>query len=233
MEAYRTFRTTRSFFFWLLLLGMLITGAGFWLVDRGVIDQALLLESDDVGYVRIQAVGGTPHGADPLALWQTAGRQNRTVDIVQDLISLNLKIWNVIIAFSAVIYCLALLIGLKLALVGGLGGLADASKAFFLSLILMVLLLPWQRAINPEIPGALYGYPELIRGYRQLHFQEGVQATLIYYGRFVGLWALGLILLLVAQWRSRQAAKRVQRSIARYAERGAAETPAAPESLPR
>lgn len=40
-EAYRIFQTVAHMFFWLLLLGLLLTQCSFWLIDQGVMDTLL------------------------------------------------------------------------------------------------------------------------------------------------------------------------------------------------
>ena len=118
-----------------------------------------------------------------------------------------------ILTFVAVIYCLVLLIGMKLSLVGQLGGLADTSKAFFLSLIVMVLILPWQHTISSEIHGTLFTYKELTNSYLSLVNSDDPKQYALYYGRFVGLWGLTMLLLMAAQWRSHQAVRKIRRRL--------------------
>ena len=111
------------------------------------------------------------------------------------------------------VYCLSLLIGLKLALVGRLGGLTHSSKAFFLSLIVLVLVMPWLKFINVAIPTAMFGASEFAEKFAR--FQENKQdmdllGFAAYYGRFCGLWLLAFLMLLMAQLRSFQAAKKIR-----------------------
>ena len=117
------------------------------------------------------------------------------------------------LTFAAVIYCLSLLIGMKLALVGRLGGLADSSRAFFMSLIVMVLILPWQQALSTDIYGLQFGYKELISRYQAVHEASKLGDYFIYYGRFVGLWLLTMLLLMIAQICSNRAKKSISRHL--------------------
>ena len=123
------------------------------------------------------------------------------------------------VMFSAVIYCLSLWMGLNLALVGRLSGLANASKAFFLSLILLIFAVPWQRIFNLEIPGVLFTYEQVFEAYRTVRSDEEFLQRMLYYSRFVALWVIAFIVLIAAQHSSSQAGKMISRSIARYAER--------------
>jgi len=125
-----------------------------------------------------------------------------------------LKLCNYLATFSALAYCLALLIGLKLALVGRLGGLADGTKAFFVALLVVVMIIPWQRMIAESIVGVTFGFGELATRHTNKmqygDFWDYIVDYVLYYGRFVGLWALSLLLLLVAQRQSCQAARQVR-----------------------
>jgi len=128
----------------------------------------------------------------------------------------------VTIIVSAVIYCLSLWMGLNLALVGRLCGLANCSKAFFLSLIFLVFTVPWPQMLNWEIPGVLFTYERLLEAYSTIHSEEDYFQRMLYYSQFVALWVVAFMLLLAAQRTSSQAGKQVRRSIARFAERGPA-----------
>ena len=124
------------------------------------------------------------------------------------------------VTFSAVIYCLSLWMGLNLALVGRLSGLANASKAFFLALILLIFTVPWQRIFNLEIPGVLFTYEQVFEAYSKVRSDEEFLQRMLYYSRFVALWVIAFIVLIAAQRCSSQAGKTISHSIARYAERG-------------
>ncbi len=124
------------------------------------------------------------------------------------------------VTFSAVLYCLSLWMGLNLAMVGRLSGLAPASRAFFLSMILLIFVVPWQRIFNLEIPGVLFTYEQVFEAYSKIRSDEEFMQRMFYYSRFVALWVIAFIVLIATQRCSWQAGKRISHSIARYAERG-------------
>ena len=124
------------------------------------------------------------------------------------------------ITFSAVIYCLSLWMGLNLALVARLSGLVHASKAFFLSLALLFLTVPWLRIFDLEFPAVLFTYEQVTDAYSKICSQEEFGQRIIYYIRFVAFCVLAIIMLIAAQSCSSQAGKMINHSIARYAERG-------------
>ncbi|MCK5174616.1 MAG: hypothetical protein KAR47_14580, partial [Planctomycetes bacterium] len=54
------------------------------------------------------------------------------------------RICNFALILAATLYSLVLLISLKISLVGRLGGISHISRAFFLTLFALVILMPWQ-----------------------------------------------------------------------------------------
>jgi hypothetical protein len=118
---------------------------------------------------------------------------------------------NAILILSATLYCLTLLFGLKVSMHGRLGGINHISRAFFLSLILLMLLLPWQLVFGPVIVGAIYTPAELARWHAKE--AEDVFDLVLYYLRFPGYGVLMLILLILAQIRSVRWAKAILRRL--------------------
>lgn len=236
-EAFESFRVARNFFFLILLVGLLVMAAAFWMVDYGLIDPVLerQVRNQEAVYVRYDGTGpglavltvdeGVPEvaeqaqgeAAEPEPLQRDEGVTYERAESYDVFISLSLRAWNYIMPFGAVIYCLILLIGMKLALVGRLGGLAESGRAFFVGLVAMVLILPWQQMVSPILWGSLYTYQELVAEYMQVQQRHEMYFRSAYYGRFVGMWGITLLMLLVAQWRSRGATKAVNKRIAEIA----------------
>jgi|GEM_PF-973059 len=232
-EAFGTFSAARNLFFWLILAGLLITSAGFWIVDAGLLDKILLNQADRnpvyLGYSQNKIIptqneppiaSGTSRNVNPAP---QAGPKNppeksvnsenpvrnpydrklHAVKILDEMVRSALVTSRYGLMFSVVLYCLSLLTGMQLALVGGLGGLAHSSKAFFLSMVVVVFVVPWQSTLVPDAPGSLFLYAELTVAYQQKcqDFQE-LWHYIMYYSRFVGTWLLSIILLLAAQRQS-------------------------------
>ena len=233
LEAFNSFNGARNLLFWLfLLIPLLIAQAGFWTVQSGRLDQVLIIADDEALAVETVAIAEQPEAVEkPKAVEDKSSaagdkdektenmtpeepsQKNNMSESLEKLIQGGIKTSNYILTFVAVIYCLVLLIGMKLSLVGQLGGLADTSKAFFLSLIVMVLILPWQHAISSEIHGTLFTYEELTNSYLSLVNSDDPKQYALYYGRFVGLWGLTMLLLVAAQWRSHQAVRKIRRRL--------------------
>lgn len=240
-EAFEAFRAARNFFFMLLLLGLLATGASFWMVDYGLIDPVLDRRIRDQEAVYVHHVEAAPAAViltadEPAAdtaepeegtveaapLQRDEGSSYREGEFYDLCVRLALRAWNYVLPFSAVLYCLVLLIGMKLALVGRLGGLADSGRAFFLGLVAMVLILPWQQKVSPMLWGALYTYEYLVEKYLQMEQNYDFYMRAAYYGGFVGTWGLALLMVVVAQWRSRGASNAVHKRIREQSRRNEA-----------
>jgi hypothetical protein len=112
-----------------------------------------------------------------------------------------LKISNFIFVLTATMYCLTLLMGLKISLTGRLGGISHISRAFFISLFALVIVLPWQVLLPGVIAGAIYTPSELLCQWH-ITVQNSNFWLAICYLRFAGLWLAALILFIWAQLRS-------------------------------
>ena len=118
---------------------------------------------------------------------------------------------NSLLILTATLYCLTLLFGLKVSMHGRLGGINHISRAFFLSLILLVLLLPWQMVFGGIVTGAVFTPGELAQWCSKE--TEGVFDLILYYMRFTCFGALILLLLILSQIRSIRWAKAILRRL--------------------
>ena len=110
---------------------------------------------------------------------------------------------NFVLALAAIVYCLTLLSSLKISLLGRLGGINHISRAFFLSLLLVILLLPWQKLFPGVAAGAIFTPAEALsaRG-ALLDSGGGILGRSFFYLRFTGYWIVVILLLVLAQLRS-------------------------------
>ena len=98
-----------------------------------------------------------------------------------------------------VLLVLALLLAVMLSLVGRLGGMAGLASALFWSLVLLILLTPWQHIFQGRFAcGAMYSLAELIDQTRMIEPAWGATevsllSRSIYYVRFLGLPVLTLL----------------------------------------
>ncbi len=102
---------------------------------------------------------------------------------------------------TAMMYCLTLLFTLKVSMVGRLGGINHIARAVMLSMIFLVLLMPWQEVFGWFIKGIIFTPAELKESVTAFDTASAMQ-KIMYFARFVAYWALGLLLLLCAQTRT-------------------------------
>jgi len=122
-----------------------------------------------------------------------------------------IRIVNAVLILTASLYCLSMLFSLKVSMLGRLGGINHISRAFFLSLLMLVLLLPWQRIFGGIVPGAIFTPEELVKW----SSAKGgdIFDVVIYYLRFSGYWLLVLLLLILSQIRSIRWGKAILRRL--------------------
>lgn len=107
---------------------------------------------------------------------------------------------NALLILTATLYCLTILFSLKVSMLGRLGGINHITRAFFLSLLALVLILPWQRVFSPFILGAIYTPGEMVEWFSAR--TPDLFDSVLYYLRFCGYWLLVLLLMILAQIRS-------------------------------
>jgi hypothetical protein len=106
---------------------------------------------------------------------------------------------------------LTLLFAVKLALIGRTGGVAAFISAFFWSLILWVVLVPWQQIYSTSMAGgALYNLTDLVNGTASLYDKQHTGADVwLYYGRFLIYPLLALALLARVQMKFARGLRKV------------------------
>jgi len=229
LEAVSAIKFWKNLLFLIILLGMLLVQGSFWVMNLH------LVKSD--GVVLGPPVGGTAvtdkinEAAKQIASdINTAAEPNTKQSLqvgaepnqpapVELTIALRLKAKHIaaIVRFldfilipCSILYCLTILFAMKVSLIGRLGGINHIARAFFLSLVFIVLLLPWQLLFSPVFAGAMFTPTELMAACQA---QKTTLAQVSFYLRFVGYWLLVLLLLLMAQMRSMRWAKSTLRRL--------------------
>ncbi len=110
-------------------------------------------------------------------------------------------ICNFLVILGSILYCLTLLMCLKISLTGRLGGINHITKAFFISLFLVIVLFPWQRILPGVLVGSIWMPGELLCGGWE-KAQGSAIWKVLFYLRFCGLWILAIWLLFWTQMRS-------------------------------
>jgi hypothetical protein len=112
---------------------------------------------------------------------------------------------------GAILLSLVLLLLTGIMLVGRLIGVGRMTSAFLLSLVLIVLLFPWQALLNnanldaPEfkVPGVLYTWTEITNPRAGAHFDvSDTMRAIVKWARYVIMPVVALILLLMTQVKS-------------------------------
>jgi len=217
LEAVGVFRGWKNFMFLVVLLSLLLVQVAFWLVNTGTVpleprpaDEVPVaapapaaVEANAPADANALADANAP--ADPNAAAAAAGRSGTfedmlPVEITFENLSLALDIVNAVLILSAGLYFLSIMFSLKVSLTGKLGGINHISRAFFLAMIMFVLLLPWQRVFGGLVVGAIFTAAELKVAFCAERSELFEMTT--YYLRFCGYWLLMLLLLLLAQMRT-------------------------------
>ncbi|MEN6308282.1 MAG: hypothetical protein ABFD91_11040 [Anaerohalosphaeraceae bacterium] len=111
------------------------------------------------------------------------------------------KACNFILVIAATMYCLMLLMSLKISLTGRLGGINHISRAFFISLFALVILLPWQVLLPGVVTGAIYQPKELLCEWSAKAKLSTFWLVMCYL-RFVALWLVVVWLFVWSQMRA-------------------------------
>jgi len=214
LEAIGVFRGWKNFFFIIVVLCLLLLQVSFWVVNTGYIpakeypgNEAAAVEgglSEDVGEAAKKVAAEQSEPAE-------AEMEDSLFGITFKHLAMGIRVANAILVLAGLLYCLTILLSLKISLVGRLGGMNHISRAFFLSLIMLILLLPWQRIFGGVVLGAIYSPYELVKW--SSAETPHIFGIILYYLRFSGYWLLILLLLIFSQLRSGRWTKSILRRL--------------------
>jgi hypothetical protein len=233
LEAVGVFRAWKNVLFFLILVCLLLSQICFWLVNLGYVK--VVESKEDVSTMAVKEAGqvveaaGEAEGEIEKAAKQVVGEANKPAEAAPEqaerqeqaggfsIITFGrlaglIRFFDFLLVLAAVLYCLTMLFGLKVSLLGRLGGINHISRAFFLSLLGLVLLLPWQRFFSGVFAGVIYTPGELLRWYT-IETTGGIFGIIFYYLRFTGYWLIVLLFLIFAQIRSVRWAKAILRRL--------------------
>ncbi len=223
LEAFIVFKRQKNLLFMILVVCLLLLQASFYLVDQGYVkingqahgdepdaepatnvEPSILREPTE----SLEILGSS--GTDGSEEANQSGRPNAFVAkrLPAEFLSKPMferLVWtinfvNAVLILTATLYCLTLLFTLKVSMHGGLGGINHISRAFFLSLLMLVLLLPWQKVFGSIVTGAVFTPDEMLKSYSAK--TEDMLDIVLYYLRFSGAGVLMLLLLILSQLRS-------------------------------
>jgi hypothetical protein len=206
LEAVGVLRRWKNFMFTITILCLLLLQASFWLVDIGYVDTDEATQSSSA----VVTTGEASATAETAASGEDQASQEQPSEsgllsgvpnsLTFDLLARITQFVNGLLLLAAALYSLTLLISLTVSLIGRLGGINHVCRAFFLSLIMVVLLVPWQRLSGFTIVGVTFTPDELSRWFAS---KSGDIFSLgLYYLRFCGYWLFVLLLLFMSQLRT-------------------------------
>jgi hypothetical protein len=236
LEAISVFRGWKNFLFVVVILCLLLLQVSFWLVNTGCI----VAEQDAFDKASVAPVNKLEQTTEAviakenikIAAEQVVAEPNKpaeatTRQLKSKLANFHFKIefkhlaWlinfvNFVLIFAAILYCLTMLFSIKISLLGRLGGINHICRAFFLSLVFLILLLPWQipwrRFFAGELFGAMFTPGDLLCSFTALK-DNGIIYKIFYYFRFSGYWLIALLVLILSYIRSNRWAKATLRRL--------------------
>jgi len=192
-KAASVLKRWKTLFLLVVAICLLLQQASFYLVDQGYIKIN--------GQVNGQVNGNEPAAADQaeeanpvlqfVARWLPADSISK---ITFGRLAWTINLANTVLILAAVLYCLTLLLSLNLSMYGRLGGIKHIARAFILSLLMLVLLLPWQKILGGVVTGAVFTPQEMVKWYSSK--TEDMLDIVLYYLRFGG-YGLSIFLLLI------------------------------------
>ncbi|UCC22488.1 MAG: hypothetical protein JSW23_12065 [Planctomycetota bacterium] len=232
LEAVGVFRGWKNVLFVVILVCLLVLQACFWLVNLGYVKVEKGKEEVCTTVVEeaepVVEAWGEDEGEIEKAAKEVAGEANEPTEesasqaeeespgfslpaiTFRHLAGL-IRFFDFLLILAAVLYCLTMLFGLKVSLLGRLGGINHISRAFFLSLLGLVLLLPWQRFFPDVVAGVIYTPWELST--RCAVESRSIFENVWFYLRFTGYWLIAVLFLIFAQIRSIRWAKAILRRL--------------------
>jgi len=226
LEAIGVFREWKNFLFVLILACLVLLQVCFWLVNTGMVKvcgqskikqmvAAVAAEAEKAEHKPVAATTKQVQEVEQAAKQVAAVTKKAAepapkvkrkkivlpIKITYAQISSLVTFLNFIVVPAAVLYCLTMMFCLKVSLVGRLGGINHIARAFFISLVFVVLLLPWQRFFAPVVAGVIYTPKELADVMAEAGSRDLLD-DMIHYLRFTGYWLLVVVLLICSQVRS-------------------------------
>lgn len=225
LEAVGVFRGWKNFLFIVIICCLSLLQTSFWLVNTGLVETgsetlkdssvvAVTQDTEQINQAAKQVVAFEPNQTTEAEVVLPDQQQATpsSFGVKFDQLAWFIRFFNFALVIAATLYCLTILFSLKVSLLGRLGGINHISRAFFLSLAMLVLLLPWQKFFAGVVAGAIYTPAELLDSYTAAE-TRGVFGTILFYLRFTVYWLLVMLLLAFSQFRSSRWARAILRRL--------------------
>lgn len=204
-EAVSVFRLWRTVFFCVAVACIVLLQGTFWMVDTGAVrpsSQPAVLRGPGPGLAVADRSTASPRSEDgePSAGPGASRRQGRAWGLSFEHLARLVQVANGVLLLAALLYWLTTLFTLGISIAGRLGGINHICRAFFLSLVVLVVLIPWQHFVDSIVVGATFGVQELTDSV--MAKQTGVSGWLLHYLRFPAYSLAVLAVLILAHRRS-------------------------------
>lgn len=209
LEAIGTLKSNKNLFFFVCFISLLVLQGCFWLMATGHIDYG----QGEPNMPTMQKAAQKAVSAKPASepnksafdvndSWHKYSSKIVSTKIDFDKIGWVIRVCNYLLIISSVMYAMSMLFGLMISLVGKLGGISHVTKAFFISLLFIVVLMPWQTIFRTVGVGAIFKPAELLSSWLLYPDMNTFEKGLSVYARYVGLGCFAILLLLWAQIKS-------------------------------
>lgn len=227
LEAVAVFRSWKNLLFVVMILCLILLQASFWSVNLGIVKtdqqaetaEPAAAEQIDAEAEQIDAaakqVAAEPNQPAEAAIEEKKPEKNTPAFTIKfNQLAWLIRVLDFLLIPTSILYCLTMLFALKISLIGRLGGINHISRAFFCSLVFVVLLLPWQKFFGGVVVGAMYTPKELLDAFSTVCKEGcGFFAMVSYYSRFTAYWLLVVLLLVRAHFRSARWSKTILRRL--------------------
>ena len=218
LEAVGVFRGWKNFFFLVVFICLLLAQGVFWVIDLGLVEKgpaknvSATVEAS-APTVENAAASAVADMNDTPAAKKTgiAAQIDFLGGVKSDHLDRTIELVDGVLIVGTSLYCLAMFFSLMVSLIGRLGGINHISRAFFLSLIMVVLVIPWQKVLGSSVVGVVYTPAELAEWLPNK--SNSMVNTIVYYLRFSVYWFVVMLLLLMSQIRSARWTKAILRRL--------------------
>jgi len=212
LEAIGTLKSNKNLFFFVCFISLLILQGCFWLMATGhinygqsepnapAIQKAAQKAAEQI--VSPNTADANKAALDVNDSWHKYSSKLVSTKIDFEKIAWVIRVCNYLLVICSVLYAMSLLFGLMISLVGKLGGISHITKAVFISLLFIVVIMPWQTIFRTVGIGTIFKPTELLATWIMYPDMNTFEKALSVYGRYVGLGCFAILLLLWAQLKS-------------------------------
>lgn len=197
LEAVSIFRAWKSLFLLILIVCMLLIQGIFWITDLGLVDTG---QGDPTTVQRAETVvAESTSEADSNESAPGSDASKVLSGITPIHLDRALGLINSVTFLVAVLFCLTLMFSMLITIVSRLGGIRHISRAFFLSMIVLIFLVPWHAVLECSVLGVLFNQEDMVQSMAVK--SDSLYATILHYARFCGYWVVALLMMLITQAR--------------------------------